>query len=98
MEYIAIKRSSTSLQVHSIAQRIDDRSVILIYISEKNKQYKDVEFPADMYNFLQTYYEEKKYDIVIAMEKRKYVSDTNAVLIEGSEKSGDKLGRIWKNS
>lgn len=84
--YVPPQISTASLKANSQAQRIDDRSVILNYFSEKNKQYMDVEFPADIYNFLQTHYAEKKYDIVIAMEKRKYVPDTNTMLIKESEK------------
>lgn len=84
--YVPPQISPASLKANSQAQRIDDRSVILNYFSEKNKQYMDVEFPADIYNFLQTHYAEKKYDIVIAMEKRKYIPDTNTMLIEEPEK------------
>lgn len=35
----------------------------------------DIELPQETYNFLQTHLEEKKYDIVLEAEKRKYVSD-----------------------
>ncbi len=64
----------TSLKIDSEAKRIDERSIIFNYYSEKNKQYMDVEFPQESYNFLQTYLVEKKHDIVLAIEKQTYAS------------------------
>lgn len=62
-------------------QTIDDRSVILNYYAGKHKQYMDVELPQDIYNFLQTHLAEKKYDIVLSVEKKTYggteISNTN---------------------
>ena len=59
----------TEIELTSETKTIDDRSVILNYYSDVKRQYIDVELPADMYNFLQTHYSEKKYDIVLEVEK-----------------------------
>lgn len=65
------------MNITSHVNKIDDRSVILNYYSEKYKQYMDIEFPQEIYNFLQTHIGEKKYDIVLEAEKKKYVSNVN---------------------
>lgn len=70
-----ISNSQQRAEVNSKVNKIDDRSIILNYYSEKHKQYMDIELPQETYNFLQTHLEEKKYDIVLEAEKRKYVSD-----------------------
>lgn len=61
-------RRNVSSNIH----KIDDRSVLLNYFSDKHKQYMDVELPQEIYNFLQTHLAEKKYDIVLSVEKQKY--------------------------
>ena len=58
-----------SYELSSETKTIDDRSVILNFFSETKRQYIDIELPADIYNFLQTHYPEKKYDIVLELEK-----------------------------
>ena len=64
---------STSLDISSRPNRIDDRSVILNYYSDAKKQLMDIELPADTYNFLQTYLPERKYGIVLEVEKNNAV-------------------------
>ncbi|MBR4981157.1 MAG: SHOCT domain-containing protein [Lachnospiraceae bacterium] len=59
----------TSFNISSDVQKIDDRNVILNYYSDIKKQYIDIELSADIYNFLQTHLPEKKYDIVLEIEK-----------------------------
>lgn len=66
---------STSFDIESDIQRIDERSVILNYYSESKKQYMDIELPADIYNFLQTHLPEKKYGIVLEVEKEKALKE-----------------------
>lgn len=73
-QYTPPEITPSKLDVHSQTQRIDDRSVIINYYSEKTRQYMDAEFPHDMFNFLQTYLKEKKYDIVLALEKQEYTN------------------------
>lgn len=51
--------------------RVDESSVILNYYSIVHKQYVDIEFSSEIYNFLQTYLPEKKYDIVLEVEKQR---------------------------
>ncbi len=61
--------------IASEVRKIDDRNVILNYFSDRKKQYIDIELPADMYNFLQTHYPEKKYGIVLEIEKNNAIKD-----------------------
>ncbi len=61
----------SSFDISSEIQKIDDRSVILNYFSDNRQQYIDIELPADIYNFLQTHLSEKKYGIVLEIEKKK---------------------------
>ena len=46
---------TTRFEIESNAKKIDERSVILNFYSDTKKQYIDIELPADLYNFLQTY-------------------------------------------
>jgi len=64
-----------SYELASETKTIDDRSVILNFFSEAKRQYIDIELPADIYNFLQTHYPEKKYDIVLELEKETAVKE-----------------------
>lgn len=59
-----------SFDISSEVHKIDDRSVILNYFSDNRQQYIDIELPADIYNFLQTHLSEKKYGIVLEIEKK----------------------------
>lgn len=92
----------TNLEIKSQANKIDDRSVILNYYSELHKQLIDIELPADIYNFLQTYLPEKKYDLVLEVEKHRSVNSsitnseqlslsTNEVKAELQEQTADSL-------
>ena len=62
-------------ELSSETKTIDDRSVILNFFSDAKRQYIDIELPADIYNFLQTHYPEKKYDIVLELEKETAVKE-----------------------
>ena len=64
-----------SFEMSSETKTIDDRSVILNFFSDAKRQYIDIELPADIYNFLQTHYPEKKYDIVLELEKENIVKE-----------------------
>lgn len=68
-----IELPTTQFNISSDAMKIDDRNVIFNYYSITHKQYIDIELPADIYNFLQTYLPEKKYDIVMELEKKSTV-------------------------
>lgn len=61
---------STNFNISSNVQKVDDRSVILNYYSDIKKQYIDVEFSDDIYNFFQTHLPHKKYSIVLEIEKQ----------------------------
>ena len=79
-----IELPSTSFNITSEVKKIDDRNVILNYYSDIHKQYIDIELPADLYNFLQTYLPEKKYDIVIELEKKSAVHQATKQIENGS--------------
>jgi len=64
-----VKIPEQSFGISSEVRQIDDRSVIINFYSDSKKQYMDIELPADIYNFLQTYLPEKKYGIVLELEK-----------------------------
>ena len=61
--------------IASEVRKIDDRNVIVNYFSDSKKQYIDIELPADIYNFLQTHYPEKKYGIVLEIEKNNAIKE-----------------------
>lgn len=61
---------TSTLNISSEVHKIDDRSVIINYYSDMKRQFMDVELPANIYNFLQTYLPEKKYGIVVEIEKK----------------------------
>lgn len=65
-----IEMPQDSFEISSEVREIDDRSVILNYFSDNRQQYIDIELPADIYNFLQTHLSEKKYGIVLEIEKK----------------------------
>lgn len=69
-QYIPPTYTPSKLNIKSEIARIDERSVILNYYSEKHKQYIDIELPQDIFNLMQTYLPNKKYDIVIELEKQ----------------------------
>lgn len=73
-EYTPPTYTPGHMEVQSNQVRIDERSVILNYYSDEHKQYMDIELPQDIFNFLQTHYAEKKYDIVIELEKQNAAS------------------------
>lgn len=62
--------TKTDFTINSDTKQIDSRSVILNFYSDIKKQYIDIELPKDIYNFLQTYLPEKKYNIVLELEKK----------------------------
>lgn len=63
------KPAETHFDLTSETKRIDERNVMLNFFSDERKQYIDVELPQEIYNFLQTYLPEKKYEIVSEVEK-----------------------------
>ena len=69
-----------SFEMSSETKTIDDRSVILNFFSDAKRQYIDIELPADIYNFLQTHYPEKKYDIVLELEKENIVKEQKQLI------------------
>ena len=73
------------IEIGTSINSIDDRSIILNYYSDKNKQYMDMELPADSFNFLQTYLPSKKFDIVMQNEIDKYTSLNNKELTENNK-------------
>ena len=79
-EYKPPEYKPEKFNIQSSVHRIDERSVILNYYSGEHKQFMDIELPADIYNFFQTYLPKKKYDVVIELEK------ANATQFESSEK------------
>lgn len=83
-----VEAPSTSFNISSESRKIDDRSVILNYYSDKKQQFMDIELPADIYNFLQTYLPERKYGIVLELEKKtavKALEENGAPQIEAQE-------------
>ena len=64
------KGAQTSFHIDSDVKKINERSVILNYYSDIKRQYIDIEMPADIYNFLQTHLPNKKYGIVLELEKK----------------------------
>lgn len=60
----------TNFTINSDTKKIDERSVMLNFYSDMKKQYVDIELPNDIYNFLQTHLPEKKYNIVLELEKK----------------------------
>ena len=65
-----IKSGGTQFDINSDVKVVVSRCVILKFYSETQIQYLDIELPADIYNFLQTHLPEKKYNIVLELEKR----------------------------
>lgn len=93
-----MKPSQSTFKISSDIEKIDDRSVILNYYSEAKREYVDIELPQDVYNYLQTYLPEKKYDIVLEIEK-KQVSERHS-LIEKVENENllDNKERVGKQT
>lgn len=79
-----LKGGTIRFELESDAKKIDERSVILNFYSDTKKQYIDIELPADIYNFLQTYLPEKKHNIVLELEKKVAVQQA-AKQIESGE-------------
>ncbi len=75
---------TTSFDISSEVKKIDDRNIILNYYSDVHKQFIDIELPAEIYNFLQTYLPEKKYDIVMELEKKSAVYQATEQIESGS--------------
>ena len=63
------KPAETHFDLTSETKRIDERNVLLNFYSDDRKLYIDIELPQEIYNFLQTYLPEKKYEIVSEVEK-----------------------------
>ena len=82
-----VEMPTSTFNISSEVHKIDDRSVVLNYYSDAKQQYMDMELPADIYNFLQTHLPEKKYGIVVEIEKKNAVK--NITSIEG--KSVEKI-------
>ena len=74
---------TTRFEIESNAKKIDERSVILNFYSDTKKQYMDIELPADIYNFLQTYLPEKKHNIVLELEKKAAVQQASKQIESG---------------
>lgn len=87
-EPLKIEMPTTNISISSDIKKIDDRNVILNYYSDMHKQYIDIELPADIYNFLQTYLSEKKYDIVMELEKKSAVYQATKQIESGSLLNG----------
>lgn len=83
-----IDMPATNFNISSDIKKIDDRNVILNYYSDVHKQYIDIELPADIYNFLQTYISDKKYDIVMELEKKSAVYQAIKQIESGSFLNG----------
>lgn len=79
--------------ISSDIKKIDDRNVMLNYYSDNHKQYIDIELPASIFNFLQTHLLEKKYDIVMELEKKSAVYQATKQIENGSFLSGLILGQ-----
>ena len=69
---------STVFDISSEVHKIDDRSVILNYYSDAKQQLLDIELPSDIYNFLQTHLPEKRYGIVLEIERKDAVKHNQA--------------------
>lgn len=83
-----LRPGSSSFKVSSQPHKVDDRSVILNYYSDTKQQFMDIELPADIYNFLQTHLSERKYGIVLELEKNRAVmahGENRMPQIEGQE-------------
>jgi hypothetical protein len=72
------KPTETHFDLNSDIQRIDERNVLLNFYSDEKQQYIDIELPQDIYNFLQTYIPEKKYDIVNELEKHSVIQNNTS--------------------
>lgn len=81
---INVEMPSTSFNISSEVKKIDDRNVLLNYFSELHKQYIDIELPAEIYNFLQTYIPEKKYNIVMELEKKSAIHQAKDQIESGT--------------
>lgn len=78
-----IKSASTQFKIESDVKKIDERSVILNFYSDIKKQFIDIELPADIYNFLQTYLPEKKHNIVLELEKKAAIQQASKQIESG---------------
>ena len=68
------KPPETHFELTSETKRIDERNVLLNFYSDERNQYIDIELPQEIYNFLQTYLPDKKFEIVSEVEKHTAVS------------------------
>ncbi len=73
----------TNFSLDSTTKEIDSRSIILNFYSDIKKQYIDIELPNDIYNFLQTYLPEKKYNIVLELEKKTAIHNATTQIESG---------------
>lgn len=74
----------TNFSIDSDTKQIDARNVILNFYSDTKKQYIDIELPNDIYNFLQTHLPEKKYNIVLELEKKVAINQASEKLGSGT--------------
>lgn len=95
-----VKFPDNYINFSSEIRKIDDRSVILNYYSDAKAQFMDIELPADMFNFLQTYLPEKRHDIALELEKDRvlsqYSNDENLKTIK--ESGGDSTEAVGEES
>lgn len=78
-----LKGGNTQFKIESDVKKIDERSVILNFYSDIKKQFIDIELPADIYNFLQTYLPEKKHNIVLELEKKAAIQQASKQIESG---------------
>lgn len=87
-----IELPNIELNVESSLTKIDERNVILNYYSDTQKQYIDMELPQEIYNFLQTYLGEKRYEIVMEEEK---IKASQAIQLEDFKIKLEKLKMMY---
>ncbi len=75
--------AKTNFSLDSTTKEIDSRSIILNFYSDIKKQYIDIELPNDIYNFLQTHLPEKKYNIVLELEKKTAIHNATTQIESG---------------
>lgn len=83
--YKPISDANAVIDQYGSSYRVDESSVILNYYSIVHKQFVDIEFNSEIYNFLQTYLPEKKYDIVLEVEKQKAAQKAMADFVKPAE-------------
>ena len=82
---------TNTLNISSEVHKIDDRSVILNYYSDVKREFIDVELPMDIYNFLQTHLPEKKYGVVVEIEKKNAIEMQEKKIDSIEEKTKEQI-------